>query len=68
MKASVTLHIEPFTVPSFVIARSDKNKSDQIRLELSELDEYDLKALCDEFTDAVFQKAGKPHRPEEIAG
>jgi len=65
MKATIEVKIKPFQVPSFVRTyEDDDGKSSAIALR--ELSTETLEQLCQEFTDEVFQKAGK-ERPQKTA-
>lgn len=63
--ATITLELNPFPVPNDVTGKmpGTGKREDGIRpttvMELSELSEETLAALCDEFTQAVFAAAGK---------
>jgi hypothetical protein len=62
MKAKIDVTLEPFSVPNFV--RRDKKGAvpgDDATpaFPLSDVDEAALSALCDQFREAVFAKAGK---------
>jgi len=64
MKVQLEIEIKPFTVPNFVVAveepkpRQEGFKSSE-GIPLSALDSKTLDKLCEDFRDAVFQKAGK---------
>jgi len=62
---SIKLKITPFTVPSEVLIQipGSGKREDGIQqpfaVDLSQLDEEILAALCEEFTTSVFMLAGK---------
>lgn len=69
MKAKIEIELQPFSVPNFVLTvQQPRPKQDGIqetpKYPLSELDAETLGKLCDEFRDAVFEKAGKQQPPK----
>jgi hypothetical protein len=72
MKASIEVELQPFTVPNYVLTvQPTRLKQEGIvetpKLALSDLDSMTLERLCNEFRDAVFNKAGKSRPPQERA-
>ncbi len=61
MKVKIETELKPFTVPNYVIKKGDHDSS----YHLSELSAEDLEIMCDEFKQAVFEKAGKS-RPRTV--
>ena len=64
MKATIEVKLKPFPAPNFVITEAaakprQEGMQEAPKYALEELDAETLKKLCDEFTDAVFKKAGK---------
>lgn len=64
MKASIEVKLKPFNVPNFVLVDEPlKERQDGFsegrKYALSELDAETLEALCWEFKQEVFAKAGK---------
>lgn len=59
MKVKIEVDLKPFNVPNFVVI---KNRSDGIdgntSFALNELDESTIWALCAEFCNEVYKKAG----------
>ena len=71
MEATLKVALRPFTVPNFVLVETVPGKredgvQDGPKCRLEDLDSLTLEALCDEFRDAVFVKAGKG-RPAQCA-
>ncbi len=67
---TIKVNIMPFIVPNFVTVEApsrsgQKVVGEQESLKLCALDEQTLYELCDDFTNAVFAKAGKqrPSKP-----
>lgn len=65
---SIKVKLRPFTVPNFVIHEAPPGLRQDGFFEgpktaLKDLDEQTLAALCEEFTENVFKKAGK-QRPK----
>lgn len=58
MRATIELSIKPFTVPNFVIGEV-AGEGDGRSIALWELSPETLDAMCNEFREAVFKKAGK---------
>ena len=63
MKITYEVEIHPFNVPNFVVPVSKAGfKQDGIVIKdgvpLSELSQETLRHLCEDFTNAVFDKAG----------
>lgn len=70
MKVTIELEIADFEVPDFVqVVRPPGKREDGLRFaatsgpKLSDLSAYTLDALCDNFREAVFKKAGKEPPP-----
>jgi hypothetical protein len=63
MKVTIEMSIRPFPVPSHVGASTSMQADRQIGLE--ELSANDLENLCEQFTCAVFKKAGKQRPPQQ---
>lgn len=66
----VEFELKPFTVPNYVMIEPrvvDHERSLEDKLHLQDIDEMALDRLCNEFRDAVFNKAGKqqPARSRE---
>ena len=64
MKVTIEVKLKPFQVPNFVLAdEGPRPKQDGFvegkSYSLSDLDAVTLRKMCDEFTAAVFKKAGK---------
>jgi hypothetical protein len=64
VKITKEIELQPFTVPNFVLAKAEpaprQNGIMEVqKFHLSELSEETLNALCDEFREQVFKKAGK---------
>jgi hypothetical protein len=73
MKATIEVKLKPFQVPNFVLTETaPKPRQEGIqeapKYALEELDAETLEKLCDEFTDAVFKKAGKRRPPRATCG
>lgn len=69
MKVTVEVKLKSFTVPNYVLVDEPPRPREEGFLEgrkyaLSELDALTLEKLCDEFTQAVFNKAGKQRPPQ----
>ena len=76
-KVTISVELNAFTVPDHVTAvppptppgrpepRGSQRRLDIVKYPLSALDATTLEALCEEFTDAVFAKAGiqRPPKP-----
>jgi len=63
--AQYTTQIQPFPVPTNVqlvmpAGKRQEGMKPAITLSLDQLDAITLAELCDEFTKAVFEAAGKP--------
>lgn len=72
MKVMIEVRLKPFTVPNFVIAETEaRPRQEGVSLaqqyRLSALDPETLERLCEEFTNAVFKKAGKQRPPVSAA-
>ena len=68
MKANIELELIPFTVPNFVLVKTEPKPRQQVMAEppkfaLCELDNRTLEALCEEFSKAVFEKAWRKKYP-----
>lgn len=73
MKTKIEVELQPFSVPNYVLTvQEPRPKQDGIqetpKYHLSELSPETLDRLCDEFRDAVFEKAGKRKPPRVLAG
>ncbi len=70
MKANIELDLKPFMVPNFVLVKGKAIKTsggdfiEPGKFRLQDLDPQTLAKLCENFTNNVFQKAGK-QRPNE---
>lgn len=70
MEATIKLKLKPFNVPNFVVVADheqlhrEEGMSVSRAFALSELDAVTLEKMCEEFTDAVFEKACK-RRPTQ---
>lgn len=66
MKVKIDVTLKPFQVPNYVLT-GDGGLQESPKYALSELTPDVLEALCEEFTQAVFKKAGKqrPPRPAD---
>ena len=69
MKTTIDIEIKPFVVPNFVVqilpvGKKDDGWKPSEGIPLSELSSETLYKLCKDFTDDVFQKAGKPQPPK----
>ena len=65
---SIKVKLRPFTVPNYVIHETPPERRQNGFLEapktaLKDLDDQTLSALCEEFAESVFKKAGK-QRPK----
>ena len=70
MKATLQVELQPFKTPNFVLAvakpgRREEGMQDATSYPLSDLDPETLWKLCRDFTNEVFQKAGKEQPPEQ---
>ncbi len=66
MKASIEIDLQPFSIPNFVRPTENPDVTrDQLAIPLSSLDSMTLSRLCDEFRNAVFEKAGKQQPPTQ---
>ena len=68
MGVKISITLEPFVVPNFVISRDRSTLRQEGITEtrtyaLAELDVETLERLCDDFTNSVFEKAGKRRPP-----
>jgi hypothetical protein len=69
-EVTIKIKVKPFTVPNFVVRevvarpRQEGVKFDDSGIPLSDLDAYTLEEMCEEFTNAVFAKAGKQRPPQ----
>lgn len=59
MKAKVDLQVRPFSSPTDVYLVADQGEQTVATVNLSALEESTLSALCDQFREEVFAKAGK---------
>jgi hypothetical protein len=67
MKVKLDVELKPFNVPSFVfIGTPPRSREEGVKFDsgiaLRDVSAETLEKLCEEFTNAVFKKAGK-HRP-----
>ncbi len=61
----ISAELKPFTVPNFVVYDGfEGSQKDSVPLQL--LPEETLYALCVEFVEAVYEKAGKKNPPQFI--
>lgn len=72
MKTTIEIELQPFTVPNFVLTvQAPRPKQDGIqetpKYALSDLDPNTLERLCNQFRDAVFEKAGKTQPPRDAS-
>jgi len=70
MKVTIELDLEPFKTPDYVTIKSQpKPREDGFQgsnsIPLSEIDPTTLYALCQDFTNSVFKKAGKQQPPQQ---
>lgn len=70
MKTTVEIELLPFRIPNYVFAKEEvitkqERFNEDGKYHLSQLDSLALEALCEEFTKAVFEKAGKSRPPKE---
>lgn len=68
MKATISVTLQPFAVPNFVLAEPKTGSRSEGMVEtpkypLSDLDPETLDDLCDQFRRDVFKKAGKTPPP-----
>jgi len=68
MKATIEVKLKPFSVPNFVLTEAEPKPREEGMTEppkyaLSELNPETLEALCEQFTNEVFRKAGKSRPP-----
>ena len=69
MKATIKVTLKPFTVPNFVLLDVPPKRRDEgfdpegSKVALADLEPEDLDALCNEFRNTVFNKAGKGQPP-----
>ena len=73
MKATIEVKLKPFQVPNLVLTEAEpkprqEGMTEAPKYALSELDSETLEALCEQFTKAVFEKAGKRRPPQNCAG
>lgn len=71
MKAKIDVVLKPFQVPNYVLTEQLPGvKQDGLRegpkYALSELDPDTLAKLCEDFTQAIFKKAGKQRPPRGL--
>lgn len=71
MEATIKIKLKPFTVPNFVcVAGHEAHREEGFvqskTFALSELDAVTLEKMCEEFTCAVFDKAGKQRPPQAV--
>jgi len=71
MKAKLDVELKPFNVPNFVIIGSllrPEGERDKFEngIAISNVSAEALEKLCEEFTDAVFKKAGKQRPPIDV--
>lgn len=72
MEVNITVKLRPFNVPNFVLTEPEPKPrqegfSESPKYALCDLDPSTLEKLCEEFTQAVFEKAGK-QRPPQVYG
>lgn len=70
MKATLKVELKPFQVPNFVLAAEKTSSREDgfnkgVSYPLSDLDPYTLDALCNQFRNEVFKKAGKRQPPQD---
>lgn len=63
MEIKLKVNIKPFSVPNYVVAEAEARPrqegfSEMPSIHLSDLDADTVHKLCDDFTRAVFKKAG----------
>jgi len=64
MEVNVKIKVKPFRVPNFVLAdKQSSDPSNDTKFALADLEPEVLEALCEEFTNEVFIKAGKQRPP-----
>lgn len=68
MEVTIKIKLKPFTVPNYVLVdlppgKREDGLQEPPKYRLEDLDPATLGAMCDEFREAVFTKAGIP-RPE----
>lgn len=73
MKAKIEITLKPFQVPNFVLTEQEAGLRQEGMIEspkyaLSELSAETLDALCEQFTNEVFKKAGKQRPPFAVQG
>jgi hypothetical protein len=66
VKASVTLNILPFAVPTTALFTHGSIVQEATAIPLHTLDAETLEKLCAEFTKEVFKKAGKERLPTSL--
>lgn len=71
MEATIKIKLKPFNVPNFVSLAGPELHAGEGFVQsntfaLSELDAVTLEKMCDEFTRAVFEKAGKQRPPQAV--
>lgn len=64
MKTKIEVELKPFTTPNFVLVKNAPTAEErETSLPLSALDSLTLDRLCNDFRNAVFNKAGKEQPP-----
>jgi hypothetical protein len=71
MKAKLDVELKPFNVPNFVVMDAKaRPMEDGVKFDsgiaLRDVSVETLEKLCEEFTEAVFKKAGKNRPPVDF--
>lgn len=73
MKATISIELQPFPVPNYVLTVATPRGREEGIVEtpkypLSDLDPLTLDRMCDDFREEVFRKAGKSPPPTMVPG
>jgi len=70
MKTKLEINLKPFKTPNFILEQKTggmQTDDNPRSFELKMFDARTLEKMCEEFTDAVFRKAGKRRPPQNEA-
>jgi len=65
MKTTLELEVKLWSPPNFVNAKNPDGVGQDFSIPLTQVDANTLERLCDEYRDAIFEKAGKRRPPQQ---